>query len=75
MDSARDMGHLLSASTHWLRHTHATHSLAAGAPIEAVQEIMGHASVATTAIYSHAGRNRRKTAINKLMAYAEADPV
>ena len=70
MDSRRDAAHLQAASTHWLRHTHATHSLAAGAPIEAVQENLGHASVATTAVYSHAGRKRRKAAVETLMAFA-----
>jgi integrase len=70
METARDAGHLLAASTHWLRHTHATHSLAAGVPIEAVQENMGHSSVAITAIYSHAGRKRRKAAVDTLMAFA-----
>lgn len=66
MDSAMDAGHLLFASTHWLRHTHATHALAAGASIDEVQENLGHASPATTAIYSHAGRKRRKAAVERL---------
>jgi len=70
MDSALDAGHLISASTHWLRHTHATHALEAGAAIEEVQENLGHASPATTAIYSHTGRHRRKAAVEKLMAFS-----
>ena len=73
MDHAGDAGHLLRASTHWLRHTHATHALAAGATIEEVQENMGHSSPATTAIYSHTGRNRRKAAVEKLMAFSAGD--
>lgn len=71
MDNAMDAGHLIQASTHWLRHTHATHALEAGAAIQEVQENLGHASPATTAIYSHAGRKRRKAAVEKLMSYAE----
>jgi len=69
MDRASDAGHLLQASTHWLRHTHATHSLEAGATLDEVQENLGHASPATTAIYSHANKKRRQSAVNKLMEY------
>jgi site-specific recombinase XerD len=66
MDTLWDADHLARASTHWLRHTHATHALQAGAEIYAVQENLGHASVATTAIYSHAGHKVRKAAIEKM---------
>jgi site-specific recombinase XerD len=71
METAADAGHLIQASTHWLRHTHATHALEAGAEIEEVQENLGHSSVAITAIYTHASRKRRKSAVEKLMAFAE----
>lgn len=74
MDSALDAGHLISASTHWLRHTHATHALEAGAAIEEIQENLGHASPATTAIYSHTGRHRRKAAVERLMAFSTTSP-
>ena len=40
-------------SCHWLRHTHATHAIAAGAPLTDVQAQLGHASLATTTIYAH----------------------
>jgi site-specific recombinase XerD len=69
IDDMLDREHLRRASTHWLRHTHASHSLEAGAEMEEVQENMGHASVATTAIYSHTSRNRRKSAVEKLMQF------
>ena len=75
MESAADAGHLIRASTHWLRHTHATHALEAGAAIEEVQENLGHSSPATTAIYSHTGRNRRKAAVEKLMNWSVAESV
>jgi len=71
METAADAGHLIQASTHWLRHTHATHALEAGAEIEEVQENLGHSSVAITAIYTHASRKRRNSAVEKLMAFAE----
>jgi len=69
MPTALEAGQLMAASTHWLRHTHATHALEAGAAIEEVQENLGHASPATTAIYSHTGRHRRKAAVERLMAF------
>lgn len=71
VETALDAGHLIQASTHWLRHTHATHALEAGAEIEEVQENLGHSSVAVTAIYTHASRKRRKSAVEKLMAFSE----
>ncbi len=71
VETAADAGHLVMASTHWLRHTHATHSLEAGAEIEEVQENLGHSSVAITAIYTHANRKRRKSAVEKLMAFSK----
>lgn len=39
---------------HWLRHAHASYALDRGAPIDLVQQTLGHASVATTGIYLHA---------------------
>lgn len=74
MDTAFEAGHLMAASTHWLRHTHATHALEAGAELDEVQENLGHSSVATTAVYSHASRKRRKAAVEKLMAFGQRVP-
>ncbi len=57
-------------TTHWMRHTNATHRLMAGASLETTQDELGHADPKTTRIYAKSSGVRRREDAEKLARLA-----
>ena len=61
-------------SPHVLRHAFATHLLAGGADLRALQAMLGHADIATTEIYTHVDASRLVELVNSRHPLADMEP-
>ena len=70
--NARDADRLAAASTHWMRHTHISHALAAGVPLQVAQQNAGHDSLDTTTVYVTTEDALRSEAMRKFFSRSRA---
>ena len=64
--AVRECGIHKKATVHTLRHSYATHLLEAGVNLRIIQSYLGHASPATTAIYTHLTSNTQAKSLDTI---------
>jgi integrase/recombinase XerD len=68
---AREVGIDVPITPHILRHSFATHMLRGGAPLRHVQELLGHANISTTQVYTHLASDHIRSEYDKAHPRAE----
>ncbi len=68
---AREVGIDVPITPHILRHSFATHMLRGGAPLRHVQELLGHANISTTQVYTHLANDHIRSEYDKAHPRAE----
>ena len=59
----RGVERFTNASTHWMRHSHASHAIAGGMRVEIAQQNLGHASLVSPTVYVTTEKRRRMKAV------------
>lgn len=62
---AKEAGITTAVTPHTLRHSFATHMLRGGAPLRSVQELLGHANISTTQVYTHVANDHVRQVYEK----------